>query len=160
MDLCRFSAAVLLSAVAMAAVPFDSAADEPQAQAVVLYYAQAECIREYAEHYLEFVDGPTLIFPGFCSDHKFDPSPSEVAAATSQNAFGQSTILFRGTVDGLPVEVPANEKAAVVVMSGDQIRCLREKFTDVVDKVVKEETGDTGQEGANLTLAAFHYDRC
>ena len=155
MGVCRIAGLVFLRVVVLAAIPLHGAADEPRTQAVVLYYAQAECIRNHAGRYLEFVDGPTLIFPGFCIDQKFDPRPSEVAAATSRNAFGQSTILFRGTIDGVPVEIPANEKAAAVVMSGEQIRCLSEKFTEVID-----EKDVPGLDGTSVALAAFHYDRC
>lgn len=139
----------------MASVPSESGADEPQARTIVLYYDQAACIREHVGRYLDFVDGPTLIFPGFCRDQKFDPSPSEVAAATSRNAFGQSTILFRGTIDGVPVEIPTNERATALVMTGDQIRCLGEKFMDVIDEQDIQGPNDT-----TVTLAAFHYDRC
>ena len=48
-----------------------------------------------ADRYLEVIDGPTLVFPGFCEEGIFSPTPEEIARATSQNSgYGASIISF------------------------------------------------------------------
>ncbi len=139
------------------------------AEGAVVLYEQAECLRDNVEHYLEFVDGPTLVFPGFCSEGKFSPSPAEVAKATSQNSSmgaaalvapgqGASTISF----DEIDPEFAAgitrlssNSKATMLVLSQDQLTCLRDHF----DNISERHTLET-QDRRKVDIARLLFELC
>lgn len=146
-----------LMAAALATVVLASPA-MPQSEArerMLLFFSHAECLHRNASQYLEFVDGPTLIFPGFCEDELFDPSPTAVAELTSENAFRQSSILVRPSDGGPEVELPRNEKATAVVLTEEHFLCLDERFYDVVTRL--QQTLETGEE---VELAEIFFDLC
>ncbi|WP_209427385.1 hypothetical protein [Pararhodobacter sp. SW119] len=148
--------ATLLVTVLVITVPFTSALPQSEtSRNLLLLFSQAECINRNAARYLEFVEGPTLIFPGFCEDELFDPSPAQVAALTSENAFGQSSILLRPSEGGAPVERSRNEKATAVVLTEDHIVCLSQRFADVV----RRQTW-TLEDGGSVEMAEILLDIC
>lgn len=122
---------------------------------VVLYLSHAQCMRERNEQYLTFVEGPTLIFPGFCEEENIAPSPAEVAAATSQNSLSQSSLFTGRTLAGNQFQLPTNPKAAAVVLTSAQIRCLGDLFKDVVE--IDQSLTD---QGTVIDTAEFLLDRC
>jgi hypothetical protein len=148
--------AILLVPVLAIGIPITSALPQSEAsRSLFLPYSQAECISRNAARYLEFVEGPTLIFPGFCEDDLFDPSPAQVAALTSENAFGQSSILARPSGGGIPVELPRNEKATAVVLTEEHIICLSQRFSDVVSRQSR-----TLEDGRSFEMAEILLDIC
>ena len=139
------------------------------AEGAVVLYEQAECLRDNVERYLEFVDGPTLVFPVFCPEGKFSPSPAEVANATSQNSSlgamvlvapgqGPSTINF-DTIDPVFAEgitrLASNSKATMLVLSPDQLTCLRDHF----DRVSERHTLET-QDRRKVDIARLLFELC
>lgn len=128
----------------------------------LLLLEQAECLRDNAEEYSAFVAGPTLIFPGFCEEGNFNPTPSEVASATSQNSayagIGASTIDF-GDVDPAMAErvvkLSGNTKASMMVMSPEMLNCLSERF----DEITKTWQFDTDASN-KVNIAELLVERC
>lgn len=113
---------------------------------------QAECLRDNADAYLEFVDGPTLVFPGFCADGEFNPTPKQIAEATSQNSGAAGSIVRfdAETLERYPelTSLPANEKALMLVMTARQFRCLQDQFESIKD------------EGKPIGVTRLDFDAC
>lgn len=129
------------------------------AESAFVLFEQAECLRDNAERYLELIDGPTFIFPGFCEEGIFAPTPEEVARATSQNAgYGSSTIVFdfdnQEGGEG-SARLPANSKAAILVLTPVLMNCLRDRF----DEVSRLHTPDIPGRGPT-NIAELFLARC
>lgn len=129
------------------------------ADSAFILFEQAKCLRDNADRYLEVIDGPTLVFPGFCEEGIFSPTPEEIARATSQNSgYGASIISFdyvspdAGDSVG---EFPANSKAAILVLSPELMTCLRDRF-DEVSLLHRPEVPDLGP----VEVAELIFTRC
>ncbi|MZR11433.1 hypothetical protein GQE99_00105 [Maritimibacter sp. DP07] len=153
----RFRSAILMALVggfiAGLAVAQDDASgsEEP---GPLLYYSQAECLRTKADIYRnEAGDGPALIFIGFCEEGIVRPSPGQINPDTTRNSLQDSVIRFTEKqmreVPGLG-NLPENMKAVVIVLSWEQITCIRDHFDNVVD--VKENTRFTRSGGTGDTV--------
>ncbi|GEM_PF-3476573 len=95
--------------------------------------------------YLDAIgDGPSLVFVGFCEENVVKPVPGQISSGSTLNSLQDSVIRFTEKqmrdLPGLGT-LPANRKAVVVVLSPDQIACIRDRFDDVVDP--KENTSFT-----------------
>lgn len=146
---------LLSSALVLGGLATHTNAQAEVGRSLLVFYSQAECIQRNADRYLEFVDGPTLIFPGFCEEDLFDPSPSEVAASTSENAFGQSTFVIAQDDSGARKELPRNQKAVAVVLTDEHIRCLSQRFSDVVKRQTR-----VLESGGSVDIAEILIDLC
>lgn len=127
----------LLAASFFTSPSFAQATDEKKNPLV--YYSQAECLREKADMYRATVqDGPGLIFVGFCEADIVKPAPGQINPETTVNSLQDSVIRFtekqRRDVPGLG-NLPENMRAVVLVLSWDEIECIRDKFQDVVGEV-------------------------
>lgn len=120
------------------------------AQNPVLDEEQATCLSENANAYLEHVDGPTLIFPGFCRDDNFNPTPQEVAQKSSQNSLGAGA--FRFDLGDREVVVPKNPYAAMILLDGDQIDCIGRSLNDIKRTIRLD--------GIDQTFFELLLDRC
>lgn len=114
--------------------------DEPPGP--LLYYSQAECLRAKADMYRDAVGpGPGLVFVGFCEEDIVKPTPGQISSGSTQNSLQDSVIRFTEKqmreLPGLGA-LPANMKAVVVVLSWEQIACIRDRFDKVV--VARDET--------------------
>ncbi|WP_324755165.1 hypothetical protein [Roseovarius sp. Pro17] len=95
--------------------------------------------------YLDAIgNGPSLIFVGFCDENVVKPAPGQISSGSTLNSLQDSVIRFTEKqmreLPGLG-NLPANMKAVVVVLSRDQLACIRDRFNDVVD--AKESTSFT-----------------
>ena len=138
--------------VIAAQTAFSQASDEG---GLVLYRSHVECLREHAGKYLKFVSGPTLIYLGFCQSANIDPTPEEVAAATSENAFAQSSIMNVEGPSGQQTELARNEKAALAVLTPEQFTCLTEHYDEIA--VFGSFIDDNGRD---VEIAEVFFDRC
>jgi len=102
--------------------------------------------------YLDAIgSGPSLIFVGFCEDDVVKPAPGQISSGSTLNSLQDSVIRFtEKQMRDLPGlgNLPANMRAVVVVLSREQIVCIRDRFEVVVD--AKESTrftwkGDSGE---------------
>lgn len=87
--------------------------------------------------YLEAIGGgPSLVYVGFCEENLIKPAPGQISSGSTQNSLQDSVIRFTEKqmleLPGLG-NLPANMKAVVVVLSQDQITCIRDKFDVVVN---------------------------
>ena len=155
-------AAILLSGAASLPLAAQKAASKPKAHGPLLYLSQAKCRKAKADMSLEAIGGgPSLIYVGFCEENLIKPAPGQISSGSTQNSLQDSVIRFTEKqmreLPGLG-NLPANLKAVVVVLSPDQINCIRDKFDVVVN--VKESTrfkrrgtsGDVEDKVAELRL--------
>lgn len=105
------------------------------ADSAFILFEQAKCLKDNADRYLEVIDGPTLVFPGYCQEGIFSPTPEEIARATSQNSgYGASIISFdyvSPETGNAVAKLPANSRASILVLSPELMTCLRDRFDDV-----------------------------
>ncbi|WP_248408853.1 hypothetical protein [Aliiroseovarius sp. S2029] len=152
----------LLGGAASGPVAAQDPAIEPEAHGPLLYLSQAECLRAKADMYLDAVGiGPSLVFVGFCEDSVVKPSPGQISSASTLNSLQDSVIRFtEKQMRDLPGlgHLPVNMKAVVVVLSREQITCIRDRFDDVVDAkegtkfTRKGASGDVEDKVAELRL--------
>ncbi|MCV2893433.1 hypothetical protein [Lentibacter sp. XHP0401] len=112
--------------------------------------------------YLDTIgDGPSLVFVGFCEDNIVKPAPGQISSSSTRNSLQDSVIRFtEKQMRDLPGlgNLPANMKAVVVVLSRDQITCIRDRFDEVVDAkestsfIWKGVSGDVEDKVAELKL--------
>lgn len=137
-------------------------AGQSHAENPMILYRQAECMRDHAEDYLDFVDGFTLVFPGFCEDGLYNPSPAEVAKGTSKNSSGSvagSSIIDFTTDDRATHEqlskLSENAKAAAILVTPEMVSCLKDRF----DHVSLKRTFRTVDE-KEVDVAELIFDLC
>ncbi len=87
--------------------------------------------------YLDAIgDGPSLVYIGFCEDNVIKPAPGQISSGSTLNSMQSSIIRFTEKqmldLPGLGY-LPANMKAVVLVLSREQIMCIRDRFEEVVD---------------------------
>lgn len=128
----------------------------------MILFRQAECLRDHAEDYLSFVDGFTLVFPGFCEDGIYNPTPAQVAQGTSQNSSG--SIVGSSIIDFLPQDTKANaqlsklsqnSKATALLITPKMLQCLKDRF----DSVSLKRTFRTASE-EEIDVAELIFDLC
>ena len=128
----------------------------------MVLYRQAECMRDHADDYLAFVDGFTLVFPGFCEDGLYNPKPAEVAKATSQNS--GSSIAGSSIIEFTPEDraenaqlskLSQNAKATAILVTPEMVDCLKNRFDDVSLK----RTFRTADE-KDVDVAELIFDLC
>ncbi|MGQ3489073.1 hypothetical protein [Roseovarius pacificus] len=137
-------------------------AGQGHAENPMVLYRQAECMRDHADDYLAFVDGFTLIFPGFCEDGLYNPKPAEVAKGTSQNSSG--SIAGSSIIDFTPADQAANAqlsklsknpKATAILVTPEMVACLKNRF----DRVSLKRTFRTVSE-KDVDVAELIFDLC
>ena len=128
-------------------------AQDSKSKPIVLRWKQAQCIAKHAEDYKRQPGDPLLLFPGFCDEGNFAPTPMEIAAATSKNAFEAGVIDIR--ISSGSAKIPLNPKAAAIVVTDDQLTCLTTHFDRVVVKS-NSMPGDPGGED----IAEIDFGRC
>ncbi|WP_210402316.1 hypothetical protein [Thioclava sp. DLFJ4-1] len=129
----QFSAFPILAVAGIALASTGAAYAQSSGEGPALRWDQAECLRDHATDYLEQRAFPSILFVGFCKDGVFDPTAAEIAQGTSRNSAIDS--------EGLPrlqsgAVIPANPKAAVLVLTRAQLECLRDSFDSVARKQV------------------------
>jgi hypothetical protein len=94
---------------------------------------------------------PVFIYSGYCRLGEYDPDPAVVARDTSVNTFSSPTIRLR---DGS--ELSSNELAALLILTRDQIQCLRDKYYDVTSD---SEMGEAGSQAPDEVIR-LNFDAC
>lgn len=143
-------------------------AGQGNAENPMILYDQAECLRDHAEEYLAFVDGYTLVFPGFCEDELYNPTPAQVAEGTSQNSgasIAGSSIIDLTTEDPARAaqleKLLANTKATALLVTPEMVRCLKNRFEAVSNKLtVERKLTIERDEKEYVDLAELIFDVC
>ncbi len=138
-------------------------AGQGHAENPMILYRQAECMRDHADDYLAFVDSFTLVFPGFCEDGLYNPTPAEVAKGTSQNSSG--SIAASSIIEFTPQDQAANAqlsklsknaKATAILVTAEMVACLKDRFDDVS---LKHKFRTTREESVDVAELIFELCR-
>ncbi|PFG64469.1 hypothetical protein AXZ77_3109 [Thioclava sp. ES.031] len=148
----QFPAFPILAAAGIALASTGAAFAQSSAENPALRWDQAECLRDHATDYFERHDFPSILFVGFCEDGIFDPSAAEIAKGTSRNSAIDS--------EGLPrlksgAVIPANPKAAVLVLTRAQLECLHDEF----DRVARKQVAKL-DETTEIPVAELDFSGC
>ena len=136
----------LILAAAMGYGPAEADGSQDQA----LRWEQATCLSKYADAYLEVNDFPSMLFVGLCPEN-FKPNSSYLAEKDQNSALDPS---------GLPrlvagPRVPIEPRSAVVVLTREQLLCLKNAF----GKVAKPDT-TVLSDGQMIDVAVLDFSSC